>query len=450
MTVPVERVALGALLLLCVVGMPASVGGAVVPQAAAEERDTVETLTGEALFEFFVRRSYETLDSYIDKSQDVTFVIRDLRPFGMSEIANRPLTEFVTLREGLVLDLARINKLDPVAGMETVRYRAAWTAAALSWKDSQRSRLETVGGFLTASGVDPAEVGAVTRAEIEVAFDGNRRTYSALFLWLTAGIEPSWQDVRAVILDGIANRLGDVLVEPIPPGGRRIEEAERSAVTVPSTKLAPGQCLATSKTFNRTSGTQKSASGHLTGDHRGRIDYKYTCTCDTSCYQTCDTLITNNFCYDSGTPNLANAAHVAGASATEAGSAGQTAQCNVAFGCAIKGCLFGFCSATVTITGGGVTFTVTPPTGNLWFYHKTDNPGWPCPPCTVVPPPPPGAPPGGEWLTESEAEMWAPEEQFPDPQPGGGGGPGYCTFQCVSQWVVNNQVREYCWMTCSP
>lgn len=367
----------------------------VVEQAHAQASS--ETPSAEAAA---IQTSYRVLSSYME-GRSVSFEVLDMTQVTRDELATQPLRALVSLREGQVLEFVRIHTEDVAREREFVAYRAKWNSASLSPAEEVKVS-EGAGGFLKAAGIELTDIREATSVRVRATMGGRNRVYNSLFLWRFDSQSSLTDDsFHGVIVDAIVNRFGDVLSEDVPSEGRHRGGGPGDRTpSLPSIGQAAAsqQCVAGTTTTSYKTGDLKNTNAHISGAHHASFAWGYSCTCRPDCSQTCDASVTNSSCFENGIAQ--GLGHSVGSNATlVTGSSlnGNTAPaaCNVGFGCAVKACLFGVCSVSVTVVSHGTTVTVTPPTDSIWAFSKTDNPSRQCAPCQLAPPPPPYVPPGG-------------------------------------------------------
>ncbi|HEX4963376.1 MAG TPA: hypothetical protein VF173_21280 [Thermoanaerobaculia bacterium] len=175
--------------------------------------------------------------------------------------------------------------------------------------------------------------------------------------------------------------------------------------------------------------TQTGTVGHTSGFHASSRQATFTCTCNTSCYQTCDVQSTSTDCSDTG-GTVENLCHkmASGMNSLGSSSADGTAtpaRCVVGWGCVERACQFCACSLGVEVSFpmnslGGPDFDVTGGTpdwiGNLVIEEQ-------CSACQEDA----GSPGGGGGVGDPGTL-----EQI-EPGYGGSGGGGYtwCYTSCT-------------------
>lgn len=375
--------------------------------------------------ELIVRTAYATLADYTAAAGTaVSFQLSGFRTYAPEELDTVPYLDLVTLTEGRVLNVFRqsLTRRSPDGVRQASAYPAQWGDAESSWRSSDAGLAlvgETLGEVLRQGGQEDPRllaVEAVTSFEVTATLAGETRSYRAAFVWVPAG---RGSEMTFWIVDAITQGVEEAMREPLPVAGEGFATQPPEPPGLPTKGYGTCTVRSVSNRIWSPHLPDPLATGHNSGNHYLETSFSYSCSCDSTCRQTCLPLVESMACGEFGDTGF-YCHNRAGNTATTADSvfdgSVSPAQCAAAAGCAVKrclgSCLCGSPSISIGVSKyGSVSVSVSPDA--IWNTNYAQN--WQCAPCDPVPPG------GGGDCTQIDEQIEPGDEEGCT---GGGGGGG--------------------------
>ena len=329
------------------------------------------------------------------KDEDVLrFTIYNLRSGPVREILKQPVTSLVTLPTGKILKSMTVETNNTHSENGIIKNRTEEFGVSVKWGDGQYSSVYdpqiTVGEALKLYADWYPNITGYISYMVTVTFEGKTRTYNALVLLqqpIQGKRKPYFVD-NVAGFGGILNELVDL--EKIPV--RRKEEvsnyAENRFVKYLNASVK-NTSNSTSPTTNRLNSCSPyeivsdlqskhnpDSSGHNSGSHGLKTKFLPYCKVTSNCQTTCQLQRHGEETYENGSTGVYYSHELIPKVATNDGTAvgAGTITCSSLHGVGVRSCSVLGCNGSVTITGAGISATVTG--GDVW--NATHNPSHSC------------------------------------------------------------------------
>lgn len=329
------------------------------------------------------------------KDEDLLrFTIFNVRSGPISEILNQPVTSLITLPTGKILKSVTVGTNNTHFENGRIKNRTEEFGVSVKWGDGQYSSVNdpqiTVREALKLYADRFPNITRHISYMVTVSFEGKTRTYNALVL-----LQQSIQDKqKPYFVDNVAGFGGilNELVELEKTPVRRKEEVSNyvenrsvkylnASVKNTSNSILTmtnglNSCFPYEIVSNLQSNHDPDSSGHNNGSHGLKTKFLPYCKVTSNCQTTCQLQRHGEETYENGSTGVYYYHEVVPKVATNNGTGvgAGTITCSSLHGVGVRSCSVFGCNGNVTITGAGVSATVTG--GDVW--NSTHNPSHSC------------------------------------------------------------------------
>jgi hypothetical protein len=179
-------------------------------------------------FEKAVRAAYGLVEAYgRNEGHEITFQLSDFKTvytpdalrLKFSEITSIDVRDRITISSTTRVDI--MENGPEISKKTNLGYALKWEAASPD-PDQDRWAKRSVSDYIEIARPDLPALSllrALTSYRVSVAFEGTHRDYRAAFLWMGASAGSPISTFQS--LEPVANRVGLVLAEQIPPEGKQ-------------------------------------------------------------------------------------------------------------------------------------------------------------------------------------------------------------------------------------
>jgi hypothetical protein len=346
-------------------------------------------------FEKAIRTAYQLVAAYAhNEGHEITFELSGFETVSVPDALRLKYGDITSIGLRDQLSISGITREDTLQdGPRTIGkavrrgYDMKWEVAP-SDPDRELWAKRSVAEYIEIARADLPALSllrAVTSYRVSVTFEGIHRDYRASFLWMGAAAGSAITTFQC--LEPVANRVGLVLAEQIPPEGKQEDGFEgkplaRGASTLekPGFKLLPGPVCNVYTAYPYTpTWEQYGSERHVSSQnwHHSASFINVSCSCGSACQSVCHPSVGLNLCQDSGgtvtgfhvpaidqkltATTVQNALYAAGAN------------CEGTLACAFSQCQVPNCAFSIVLNPSSPGFTSNPANATFWGLSPTSK-----------------------------------------------------------------------------